>query len=73
MISKINCMIIDVITNTLATCDYKDCNDICIDYLIDVANNCPVVFHNETYLLLWNTLFNICNADEEQISQFSLD
>ena len=73
MISEISCMIIDVISNTLASCDYKDCNEICTDYLMDVANNCPVVFNNETYLLLWNTLFNICNANEEQISLFSLD
>ena len=50
MISEISCMIIDVISNTLASCDYKDCNEICTDYLMDVANNCPVVFNNETFI-----------------------
>ena len=70
---QISCMITDIINLTLASCDYRDCNEICIDYLMEVANECPVVFHNEVYLELWNTLFKICNDIGEQTSPFFLD
>ena len=73
MIKQISCMLIDVINNTLASCDYRDCNEICMDYLMHVANECPVVFNNERYLVLWNTLFQICVDIGEQTSPFFLD
>ena len=73
MIEQISCMITDIINLTLASCDYRDCDEICIDYLMEVANECPVVFHNEVYLELWNTLFKICNDIGEQTSPFYLD
>jgi len=72
-IQHISCMIVDVIKQTLSTCDYRDCNEICIDYLMEVSNQCPVVFNNEGYLALWNTLFQICNDIGEQTSPFYLD
>ena len=64
MMKNISCMLVDVIKTTLASCDYHNCTEICTDYLMHVSNECPVVFHNETYLLLWNTLFNICFNNE---------
>ena len=73
MIEQISCMITDIINLTLASCDYRDCDEICMDYLMEVANECPVVFHNEVYLELWNTLFKICNDIGEQTSPFYLD
>ena len=73
MIEQISCMINDIINLTLASCDYRDCNEICMDYLMEVAHQCPVVFHNEKYLELWNTLFKICNDIGEQTSPFYLD
>ena len=70
---QISCMITDIINLTLASCDYRNCDEICMDYLMEVANECPVVFHNEVYLELWNTLFKICNDIGEQTSPFFLD
>ena len=70
---QISCMITDIINLTLASCDYRNCDEICMDYLMEVANECPVVFHNEVYLELWNTLFKICNDIGEQTSPFYLD
>ena len=62
MIHNISCMIIDVINTTLATCDYTNCTNKCIEYLMFVADNCPVVFHNITYEQLWHTLYTICQT-----------
>ena len=73
MIQKISCMLIDVINLTLASCDFRNCNEICTNYLMNVANNCHHVFNNEKYLELWNTLFNICNDIGIQSSPFYLD
>ena len=73
MIQKISCMLIDVINLTLASCDFRNCNEICTNYLMNVANNCHHVFNNEKYLELWNTLFNICNDIGKQSSPFYLD
>ena len=70
---QISCMITDIINLTLASCDYRNCDEICMDYLMEVANECPVVFHNEVYLELWYTLFKICNDIGEQTSPFFLD
>ena len=70
---QISCMITDIINLTLASCDYRNCDEICMDYLMEVANECPVVFHNEVYLELWNTLFKICNDIGEQTSPSFLD
>ena len=67
MIKPFSCMLVDVIKLTLASCDYRNCTQLCIDYLMHVGNECPVVFHNETYTLLWNTLFGICNNSTEII------
>jgi len=55
-----NCLLTDVIKNTLAGCDYTKCSEYCMEYLFDVADNCEVVFHNGEYLRLWNTLISIC-------------
>ena len=66
-------MLIDVIRLTLASCDYRDCNEVCMDYLMEVSQECPVVFNNERYLELWNTLFHICVDIGEQTSPFYLD
>ena len=60
MVEDFNCYLIDVIKNTLASCDYTACSDVCSEYLYDVADHCPGVFNNEEYLKLWNTLFHIC-------------
>jgi len=73
MITEISCMLNNIITRTLSSCDYNNCDEICVNYLMLVANNCPVVFNNEVYLELWNTLFKICNNVEEQDSIFYLD
>ena len=73
ILPKISCFLLDVIRETLASCDYRDCNEICIDYLMEVSTQCPVVFNNEGYLALWNTLFQICNDIGEQTSPFYLD
>jgi len=73
MIEKISCLITDVIRDTLSTCDYRDCNEICYDYLMEVSHECPVVFNNEVYLELWNTLLKFCNDIGEQSSPFYLD
>jgi len=73
MFHSISCLLTDVINLTLASCDYRDCNDICTDYLMEVSNQCPVVFNNEVYTELWNTLFKICNDIGEQTSSFYLD
>ena len=72
---KISCLIPDVIKYTLSSCDYRDCNEICMDYLMAVSHQCPVVFNNDVYLQLWRTLFGICNDNEEgiQSSPFYLD
>jgi hypothetical protein len=70
MIEEINCLITDVIRITLSTCDYRDCNELCKNYLINVAYECPVVFHNEVYESLWNTLFNICFSTGEEINNY---
>ena len=61
MIHNVSCMLIDVINNTLATCNYKACSIECVNYLIEVVNQCPRVFNNETYTQLWLTLFNLCS------------
>ena len=57
---KISCLLTDVIKYTLASCDYRECDEKCYDYLMAVSYECPVVFHNEVYLELWNTLFQTC-------------
>jgi hypothetical protein len=70
---EMSCIITDVIRSTLAICDYRNCDEKCFDYLLDVSYDCPVVFHNEQYTLLWNSLFRICNEIGEQTSPFYLD
>ena len=66
MLNNISCRLVDVIKTTLATCDYTNCDKGCIDYLMLVAMECPVVFNNGEYIRLWNTLFDMCNEIEEQ-------
>ena len=66
----ISCMLVDVIKYTLSACDYRNCDERCFDYLLEVSNECPVVFHNQQYTLLWNSLFRICNEIGEQTSPF---
>jgi hypothetical protein len=69
----ISCMLVDVMRQTLATCDYRECDEKCTDYLMEVGLYCPVVFNNEQYASLWNTLYTICNEIGEQTSPFYLD
>ena len=61
----ISCMLVDVIRETLARCDYRECDVVCNDYLNAVSHECPIVFHNEQYELLWHSLFKICSNTEE--------
>ena len=72
MIGKISCLITDVIRDTLSTCDYRDCNEICNDYLMEVSHKNPIN-NNEDYLEFWNTLLKFCNDIGEQSSPFYLD
>ena len=61
----IDCMIVTVIKTTLAICNYTACNEECMDYLLTVSNECPVVFHNGVYEQLWQTLIpesSLCKA-----------
>jgi len=55
-----NCMLTDVMRTTLAICDYTNCTNDCRNYLLEISELCPVVFNNEVYLNLWNTLIKIC-------------
>jgi len=71
--NEISCMLVDVIKTTLAICDYKFCDEACYDYLMEVSYGCPVVFHNEQYTLLWNSLFRICSEMDEQSHLMYLD
>ena len=68
-----SCLITDIIRGTLSSCDYRNCNQVCWDYLMLIAHQCPVVFNNEKYLELWDTLFNLCAEIGEQSSPFFLD
>ena len=72
-LSEFSCMLVDVIRYTFTSCDFRNCDEKCMDYLMEVSHECPVVFHNEQYLLLWNTLFKICNDIGIQSSPFYLD
>ena len=63
MIQNISCLLTDVIRLTLATCDYRNCSDTCLNYLLYVGYNCSTIFNNEKYGELWNTLFDICEKD----------
>lgn len=72
-LNDISCFLTDVIRSTLASCDYRDCEEKCMDYIMTVANECPHVFNNEMYLRLWETLFNLCNEIGIQSSPFFLD
>ena len=56
----LNCLIVDVIRQKLATCNYTLCDDECRNYLLSLDDNCPVVFHNIEYVNLWHTLYTIC-------------
>ena len=64
-----NCMIVAVIKNTLSMCDYKNCSDVCENYLMEVGAECEHIFNNETYTNLWITLMNIClsTASEQEV------
>jgi hypothetical protein len=73
MIGKISCMIKDGIKYSLSTCDYRDSNEICYDYLMGVSHECQIVFNNEVYLELWKKLLKFCNDIGEQSSPFYLD
>ena len=55
-----DCMLVDVIKQTLSSCDYSYCTEVCFTYLLDLGNECQVVFNNERYLELWNSLIQIC-------------
>ena len=65
-------MLVDIIKLTFLTCDYRECDEKCMDYLMDIGFKCPV-FNNERYSELWLTLYNICNEIGEQTSPFYLD
>ena len=59
-----DCNLSDVIRITLATCNYSDCSDACYNYLLELAFECNVVFHNERYLELWSSLIHMCFNQE---------
>lgn len=73
MLIKFSCMLIDVINDTLAACDYRNCNKICMTYLMSIVKECPDVFNHDRYLELWRSLFEICASIGEQTSPFYLD
>jgi hypothetical protein len=60
-----NCFLTDVVKNTLASCDYTSCNQICMNYIMNVAYQCPVVFNNDVYKQLWYSLYDICSSNTE--------
>lgn len=70
MIAEISCLITDVIKSTLSSCDYRECNELCKDYLFNVAYECPVVFNNGVYSSLWSTLFDICFSTDKEINNY---
>ena len=72
MIGKMSCSIKDVIKNILSTYDYRDCNEICNDYLMGGSHKNPII-NNEDYLRLWNTLLKFFSDIGEQSSPFYLD
>ena len=55
-----DCMLVDVIKLTLASCDYTKCSSLCYEYLMNVGLDCPNVFSNQEYADLWRTLWSIC-------------
>ena len=73
MIKPISCFLTDVVRITLASCDYNNCRQVCMDYLVYVSTSCSRVFDNQKYLELWDSLFTICNDIGEQTSPFYLD
>jgi hypothetical protein len=68
LIDEFSCLIVDVIRETLASCDYNDCSDVCFQYLLEVGSECQVVFHNLRYEELWSSLIHICLDQGEKIS-----
>ena len=44
MMKTISCLLTDVIMSTLAICDYRNCDEVCMDYLTHIPVDCPVVF-----------------------------
>jgi len=60
-----DCFLTHVIKNTLASCDYSNCNQLCMNYIMSVAYQCPIVFNNEVYKELWESLFDICINNNE--------
>tara|TARA_B110000285_G_C14847435_1_gene478290 strand:+ start:289 stop:492 length:204 start_codon:yes stop_codon:yes gene_type:complete len=66
-------MLGDIIQLTFEICDYRDCDEKCMDYLMDIGFECSIVFNNKRYSELWITLYNICNEIGEQTSPFYLD
>lgn len=72
-VKDISCMLVDVIRDTLTRCDYRECDVVCNDYLMAVSHDCPRVFNNEQYTLVWNTLYTLCNEIGEQSRMFYLD
>jgi hypothetical protein len=73
MIKQFSCLLTDVIRLTMASCDYRECTQTCIDYLLQIGTYCPHVFNNERYSELWNTLFNLCDETVVQNSPFFLE
>ena len=60
MLDSISCYLLDVVRETLESCNYNECNDICKDYLLFIDENCPCVFDNDQYRTLWETLVEVC-------------
>jgi hypothetical protein len=71
MIQQISCMLTDVIRSTLASCDYRDCSQSCLDYLNQVGLYCSAVFNNEVYAELWRTLKGICESINEETAEIN--
>ena len=60
----ISCMMVDVIRITLDTCHWEKCGDECLQYLWNVAWDCPIVFNDLTYKTLWETLITLCSPGD---------
>ncbi len=65
----LSCMFVDVLRETLYTCSWNDCSEVCQQYLLQVAYECPEVFNKDVYTSLWNSLVNICF---QKLDQFKI-
>ena len=43
----LSCMFVDVLRETLYTCSWNDCSEVCQQYLLQVAYECPEVLNKD--------------------------